>query len=1558
MAMDPIRTRDGIRDDYLAYLQSILTVQSAEITRKARLLLDGAGFVKGPYLEATPPFEAGKSLEQLCEEGVISKEVDGIAEGIHLHRPLYVHQEAAIRAIVARKNIIVATGTGSGKTECYLYPILNSLMRESEQNTLAPGVRALLLFPMNALANDQLKKLRQLLRGMPLITFGRFTGETPDGTEESARADYRAKYGHEALRNEMLSRKRIRETPPHILLTNYAMLEYLLLRPEDSELFDGASARSWRFLVLDEAHTYKGTNGSEIAMLLRRLKERISRTGTCRLQCIATSATLGDPEAGPALADFAESIFGEPFLRDSIITARRLQPREVLGMRDFAPQEYTALQENANRLCEDGRSAYIYGNLKNDRRIVALHDILQNGPMAFDAAANQVFSDIRDEAERNKALVLLVSLASQARKDEGSAGLLSARYHLFVKSLEGMFVSLYPGVQVYLDRREVIQEKGLDIAAFELANCENCSREYLIGKIENGYLRQKSTMDRPEFFLIGDGSDSPGFDTDEDEGDEHAFSGKMEKMVLCAVCGRIRPSFETGADCCSCADPGKYKTVFRVAYDRENETSNICPCCGANRRGILKRFLTSNHAATFAVAESLYAAIPPRPTTQSQPGQDDFWEDIPFLNPEYDQEKGRKLLIFSDNRQEAAFFAGYLDNRHRRVLWRRMLLKILRRNGCPMSLADLADELVREANRAGVTLEAGESESSQAIRSAHRIIMREFLALDRSTGLEGLGYLEFFPEPRPLSRGKWGLEPDDAWSLIRLFLDTLRQSGAVSFPERIAATDDFFAPQNHTKRFRESGSYNYRGTTVLSLIPSPGRGNKRSLFIQKLLEAQGRSSKETVDDTLREVCGVVMSLGDKGRDYLRRDSVNNALCFVLNSAKWRVRALDTDAPTFRCSRCGRLFSYSVGGLCPEYHCDGRLTPRTAEQARNDPYDSRLYDDPRLLPMECREHTAQLSKDAAGDYQRDFEEGRINVLSCSTTFEMGVDVGELEATFLRNVPPETANYIQRAGRAGRRTASTAFAVTFIRRNSHDLTFFQQPEKIISGKIRPPYIEMNNEKVVRRHIHSVVMSWFFRKHPDSFRGGAGAFCGYDAEKSALELLKGDLQSRPEALEEAVSAVTPRALWHRLGVETWHFADELVGEGGVLERALSQRAEELREMQTLKNQRDSENRPSEGLRKQINTLKMEDVLGFLSSCGVLPKYGFPIDVVKMTVLGNSNEASRIDLSRDLKLAVGEYAPPSRVVANGKVWTSYALRCVPNRGWPEQFYYRCTEGHFAFPDGVVIDEAQLPEKVCFCGNDMKHYRYIEPIFGFSTSIEDEGHIVGDDKPQHAYTTRVQFRGIGELDSFQEQERKRDTFRFHGRTVETEYSPNGRMVVLNCGKGGGLWICNRCGYVSALPETSKHRTRLGDVCSNTHLSCRALGHSFGTDILRIQMPGHHIESPKDQELSVLYAILEGAAEALDISRNDIDGCVDAMDSCLILYDVAAGGAGHVRRIALEFEKVLQSACARVDGRCGCSEETSCYGCLRNYGNQMDHDKLCRGLAYQYLKWLVENKKC
>ncbi len=297
MALHPIKTTQHLRDSYLKYLQTIKPFQDEWLREQfARAISEPDMLVKGPLIEISPPFELGVSIKDLVKEGVLSKSFADLCTPEHLpyERALYRHQEQAIRKVTSGRNTVVATGTGSGKTEAFLIPILNHLLREKERGTLEePGVRALLLYPMNALANDQMKRMRGLLGNYPAITFGRYVGES-EHSPYAAEDSFHQNYPEEPrIPNELLSRNEMQSTPPHILLTNYAMLEYLLLRPADSTLFDGVTGVHWRFLVLDEAHVYSGAHATEIAMLLRRLQDRVVQSEPGRLNAIATSATLG-----------------------------------------------------------------------------------------------------------------------------------------------------------------------------------------------------------------------------------------------------------------------------------------------------------------------------------------------------------------------------------------------------------------------------------------------------------------------------------------------------------------------------------------------------------------------------------------------------------------------------------------------------------------------------------------------------------------------------------------------------------------------------------------------------------------------------------------------------------------------------------------------------------------------------------------------------------------------------------------------------------------------------------------------------------------------------------------------------------------------------------------------------------------------------------------------------------------------------------------------------------------------------------------------------------------
>ena len=486
MSLHPTQTTKHLHDVYVHYLKTIKPFQDDRLRMEfAHALKEENLLLKGPFIEITPPFKPGKSLRELVEEGLLSRQFEKLCHktGLPWERQLYKHQESAIRKMATGRNVIVTTGTGSGKTEAFLIPILNHLLREVESGTLSqPGVRALILYPMNALANDQMERLRVILKQYPAITFGRYIGETKN-KEKEAREEFQKLHLGEPLPNELVSREQMQLTPPHLLLTNYAMLEYLLLRPNDSPLFDGETGRCWHFIALDEAHVYDGAQATEIAMLLRRLQDRVTDGGKKQLQAILTSATLGEDNAESIAqtVKYANELFNLPFQwvdgdpsRQDIVRGERIpesdlpdpwgacqigtyeilakladQWRDGVGYSREGIEELPGipaeiLEQAIAAAQADSTQAtplFLFHVLSGDGNLRALRSLLRDGPALMEDTARKVFPKI-DPAEAQEVLAHLVSTAILARESTEHASLLPARYHIFLRALEGAFICL------------------------------------------------------------------------------------------------------------------------------------------------------------------------------------------------------------------------------------------------------------------------------------------------------------------------------------------------------------------------------------------------------------------------------------------------------------------------------------------------------------------------------------------------------------------------------------------------------------------------------------------------------------------------------------------------------------------------------------------------------------------------------------------------------------------------------------------------------------------------------------------------------------------------------------------------------------------------------------------------------------------------------------------------------------------------------------------------------------------------------------------------------------
>ena len=343
--LNPIEKSQYIDRKYKEYLRSSFEFGKSHLQKLFLEQLEKEELFKGPYVDLSFPFQRGKSLDALIDEGVVCSSFKRL-DDINFTRPLYSHQEEAIRIIGKGHSAIITTGTGSGKTESFLYPILNDLLFDVEKGNREVGVRAIFLYPMNALVNDQIDRIRKILMHCPEITFGFFTGDTP----EKATVEIRKKLSEEndvaIPDNELVSREEIRENPPHLLFTNYSMLEYLLIRPNDYAIFEERRLQNWKYVVLDEAHTYNGSLGIEISLLLRRL------TGLAlkRPQFILTSATLGQQgKSETDIIKFAKNLTSAEYEINDIIFSKRISLQEIAGYR-IAGSDYTTIKDNIESL--------------------------------------------------------------------------------------------------------------------------------------------------------------------------------------------------------------------------------------------------------------------------------------------------------------------------------------------------------------------------------------------------------------------------------------------------------------------------------------------------------------------------------------------------------------------------------------------------------------------------------------------------------------------------------------------------------------------------------------------------------------------------------------------------------------------------------------------------------------------------------------------------------------------------------------------------------------------------------------------------------------------------------------------------------------------------------------------------------------------------------------------------------------------------------------------------------------------------------------------------------
>ena len=1409
-----------IRDRYESYLKTSFYFKDPKLRASFRSALQRYELIKGPFHESKRGFQLGATARDLAEEFFPGESSD-LIPALFDHA-LYTHQGRAIRATHGEQlNVVVATGTASGKTECFLYPILFDLYRQHLDGQLQePGVRAMVLYPMNALANDQRRRLGEICEQLKMNrsgfapTFGQYIGQTPKDRSDRWRNATERLEGR--LAGELVLREEMRNNPPHILLTNYSMLEYLLIRPEDSPLFDGGRGKHWKFIVLDEAHQYRGARGMEMGMLVRRLKQRLrdgGRQGNFR--CMATSATIAsgeDCEDRLAVADFAQELYGEAFNTRGII----------FGKHEPAPE----LGETAPR-----------------------------------------------------------------------------RYHVFMRALEGAFLIHEQGKdKVVLNREQINLENDQSATPLEVALCRECGQHYYVGREVDGKLVEASRdPSQPDFgvdYYLPIESDETGSHT------------------LCRICGRLS---ETDLDCkCKAAIDVKKCESHRDNRDQLKK----CETCDYQRRGIgdpVQEIVHGSDGPNAVIATALHELLP---------------------------EDGRKVLAFADSRQEAAFFAWYAQDSYEKLRDRNLILRALREGKVDpegLSIDDLRNRLSRQWDKAGMfsASETGESKTRRVLTA----ILREAVTDERRLSLAGVGLAKWTVKapsglelPKALLVAPWALTKGEARQLVQYLLNDLRVRHALELPDgpAVPVWNDV-SPERSQMAFSRTRPRGRRNV-------SEWGGSQSAIvqhFLRRLLAGSGLVEKGKTEAAIKLMKDLWEAV--RNHDFNTRSEDDHILLrtngsgeFRLNPRYLRVKLAGPDE-MFECDTCATVTPHDVRGVCPRNKCPGSL--RVADQGRlNRNHYRVLYRADLPAELRAEEHTAQIDSDEARRRQDQFKADRIHLLSSSTTFEIGVDLGDLEVVFLRNVPPEPFNYTQRAGRTGRGD-EPGFVLTYCRRNPHDLYHYSDPVgRVIEGIIQPPRLRMTNKKIIERHVTATALSAFFRQNQHRF-DDVSALIGDWENPSAVSDLKRFCEGN-RTLWESLRQIVPPKMHFNIGLTDGRWIETIAGPDNRFAVAQAEVCADYlriqREISQLSRTPGTAGWKFGQLHDRRNTIANEGTLEFLSRKAIIPKYGFPVDVVELDTRPRHKHSTGISLQRDLSQAIAEFAPGGKVVANKKEWESCGVKTIPGK----QFLVKSYE----------YDDARTFEQ----SNDADHFhrKYLQPAFGFVTPIFAKPKEPRR-RPQRLYTTRPFFPG------------------FDSNPAETETLPGvkvtqaqpGSLVILCEGKDkAGFYICRTCGIHMTKPKVTKrkgtHKTPEESQCSD-RLERFSLGHELLTDVVRLRFP---LLTDEWTAYSLAYAVLLGATDTMEVPDTDLNVTITGGDApneaSIVLYDNVPGGAGLVAQLEdpRVFRRMLVKARERLEGSCGC--DSSCYGCLRSYRNQFAHPHLDRKRALSFLDAVLGQAAC
>ncbi len=1571
----------------------------------------------------------------------------------------FTHQLVAWRLLKRKdpQSVLITSGTGSGKTEGFLVPILDDLVREKRQLGRLRGVRALFLYPLNALIDSQRDRLSAWSRPFDGdIRFCLYKGDTPTKMP----AVYRAKQGKEVVPD----RETLRADPPPILVTNATMLEYMLVRAADKPIVD-QSQGMLRWIVLDEAHTYQGSRSAEISLLLRRVLYAFGVTPS-QVRFVATSATIGDEsEASEVrLKRFLADLSGASLDRVHVVRGERdppALPRAFSHARDtpLPPLESLRLQTPEERGVALASSA-------SSRRVRRL--LLQSGGGVTLTRLTEARLGTEQGADNQQArqdTLQLIDIATNSMV--GGEAFLRVRGHIFHRTQGGAWVCISnacPGRKgttlddfewaygkLFFERREQCDECGSLVLALVL--CSECGKEYLAASwqanVHRIAPRAVGILDTDEDFDALDDLDQD--EEDFDDGDRRVALNEVDRYLAHPATPNLPPIH---LDACTgqWVEHGTVNSLtFTEVEQNPHRGTPRCPECGTS--GQADRLFRPFRGGASLILRSVIPVVldytPPMKRSRRR---------LPY--------GGRRLLTFTDSRQGTARFALDAQIDAERNYTRSLVYHSIsaRRADLEVSAAaieqikneiralethadtnpvirDMLDRRRRDLNaaispilgqlswREAANKLAQETEFADWMRThwqhlplsdlkatdlAEIALLREFARRPkRQNSLETLGFvaveyrgLPEYPDlPAPWQRRGRKLDAEQWRNFLKIALDfAVRGSGSIEVDPDLVP---WLGVAHRPKVLVGPGADRFVGSVGWPISTPRTRRSRLVQLLGRLLDvdpANDREGEAEINNCLlaawRAVQRVLVSTPGGRRLNLREQvvlrEVRDAwLCPVTR------RVLDTTVDEYTPYVARGLTDSALKAKpirmprvpAPFWRKPIDTTPYTREEIEES-----IRSDMDIADLEKRgiwqglshriyaqveyfqvaEHSAQLDAWRLRQLEDRFRKGRVNVLSCSTTMEMGVDIGGLSAVAMNNAPPSPANYLQRAGRAGRRQESRAFGLTLCNTSPHGEWVFGRPLWPFETTQHVTEVSLGSERIVQRHVNALALTRFFASEcsgTELHRLSAGWFFEATDEGSSISTRFQDWLSRA-ALDDS---------WLRQGLEQLLRRSVLRGFGAnrlmpavrdriraVAERWKAEFSPLVSDLSCLEDK--PENRAARlALELQLRRLREEYLLRELALRNFLPGYGFPTQVVPFVTttavdlrrkrrtrdaeIGREDNTLRTRKypSRDLSQALQEYAPGSNVVVDGRVLESSGLTLnwkapATDEGVREvqamRYVWRCNRCgmigmSFRRPEGCDSD---------FCAGTPSRLRiesYIEPA-GFAVDIRDEP---TNDLSRFAYVPARQPWIATEGEQWQSLARP--------TLGRYRYSARGHVFAYTDGENRqGFAVCLQCGRAASesdkdgdLPVWMQdHKALRGGPAAGKNGRCRGndspfaiqrgywLGVSKETDVFELQLRAAGSRAPLGAEAarSIIVALRQALASIIGIEDREVGWAVNQSrmetgetNFSMLLYDRATGGAGFVAQAGARLPELFRMARKTLECTRNCDK--ACHACLLSY---------------------------